>query len=369
MNKINRVDNRIETEKPNSKKLTLNRFFSLIKNNLKKSIIIGIAAVLAIVILIVSVSVLVNGKMKFKSSEEMHEYMHGVWEVSLQGEYLIFDDNNIYFLNEYYLDNHFEPMFLEAKKNSEEALQNLKFDNCLKDKSLEEIADKVTNAQIIPQDGIIKINPDSKHGEIIRIKKDGVEYCEDASDGEYRTFTRVHDKADLNFDSIEEYFEESKSSYKPSAKKFIPTPKEYIEKLRNEIPALNSLQLAYDDDDFVLYSNNGKTQNYTDYMKYDKTTGSCTIALDPSRFLIVFEDGTLSIADKTSRSLSELLQYVEVLIGDYPLALTAEEMVEKYNEEATVLSGSKLMNTTVDGIGYTIQISTTGATKFIKITY
>lgn len=171
-----------------------------------------------------------------------------------------------------------------------------------------------------------------------------------------------------NEDSYKQNYNSSENE-SLSVDKYMPTIAEYIEKGKEQIPELNSLKSAYNDGKLVIYTNTGTLKYYTDSMQYNITTGSSQIALDWAQFFLQFEEGKLSIADKTSRSLPEILQYVEVLIGDYPAALTAEEIIKKYDEEATVLSGSKELNTEVDGIGYKIQISTTGNTKYIRITY
>lgn len=156
-----------------------------------------------------------------------------------------------------------------------------------------------------------------------------------------------------------------------SVRDFIPTPKEYTEKLIDVFPDISDWKLAHDADTSTIYTDTGSTTNFQDAIVINDDAVTLFIY---NKSLQVIAKSTedsdlpaLYVYDKNSSHLDEVFDSVDAFLEDYPKALDMDEFEELLEENGKISSGQKEYETTVNGITYKISRSNSSGPTMLWI--
>lgn len=95
------------------------------------------------------------------------------------------------------------------------------------------------------------------------------------------------------------------------------------------------------------------------------------VSLDSQKFQVVLskfnDEMQLIISDKTSRTLSEALEFAKYCVEDCPDVLDIEEIVESFNNNYKTSSGMKQYEITPSDIAYKINISNSSNMEIVYV--
>ncbi len=357
----------------------LNSINAYIKQNTKKTIVIAsvIMLVITVLILVICISSGEKGR-KFKTQDEMYNYLNGVWFADSYPynffyiDAFVFLDGKTYRLNfEEMLNNNFKEIIVNQ---GVEKFETIDYSTFLKENI--DISDiNNTNFKTIKhKKGIAFVEDTGDSGSKLIINKskssEGNQiitlFNEDSSIKE--EYVKISDT--FNLEGVaDRYFELVKEEFELPAKDFIPSPKEYIKKFLKSGSKAYRVSLAYDDGKSLMYTDTGSRENFNEVAQYAANTNNTQIILDNGKLYLTYDGNELRIVERGNYYLSYVLEYVELLIEDYPYALSVDEINNIFKEEATVSNNIKALNTEIDGIKYKIQVSDSGSTKIITINF
>lgn len=302
-----------------------------------------------------------SNALKFESKEDMHKYLKGMWQYGFD-EYLVFDNESIYYLEESHFRD-FESDFFEAyKSGGEEAVKSLTYEEVVSDFEIEKIAYKYNSSDLTytPDKGLIVINSPEIKG-TVSVEKDGVKYKDgDDEDDEFISLEKIAD--DIDFAKIEngkEYFEKEKNVYKPDPKDFMPSTKEYYTRLKKVFPDIKNFKLALDNKS-KMYSDTGSTKNYRQIISFnDNVMYFIDKPLDLTiKYSTDFGSNipNLFIQDKTGYCFEDVFEAFLTLGEDNPLFIREEEFSKEFEEKYTVSDGYINFETTKENIKYQLII-------------
>ena len=224
--------------------------------------------------------------------------------------------------------------------------------------------------EINPNKGIISFS----YSQII-VEKDSVKYKNHYDDKYGTEMKRISDKADFTGIHFTELFENTVRNYTAPLSTVFST-EEYLKCLKIMNPSINNWILVDDGENSKLYTSDGKIKNspgfyilsdnslmYSYGKKYD---GTAAFYLEYGTDAGLLRNG-LFLCDYNGAYLYDLLDYISVVLENFPGALTKDEIVALYEENYTVSSGARSFKTTKNGIDYIITKTTDGKSTIISI--
>lgn len=174
-----------------------------------------------------------------------------------------------------------------------------------------------------------------------------------------------YETSDDSYEMTDDSYEAPEESDEVSLSQFRPTAKEYAYIIKELHPEINSYTLAHDDGEFVMYSDTGLTGgNYSDVWMYSEKTFVFTDGTGNGEYSINYftYSGLVVVTDDTGADLRTMLRDALAWFNGYPLAPTADELINLFNENAKTTSGVTQYIHTQDNITYQIVISNAGYT-------
>lgn len=147
---------------------------------------------------------------------------------------------------------------------------------------------------------------------------------------------------------------------------YVCTPKQYAEKLTEKHPQIKDYFMATDEENCIAYTDTGSSSNYNAVLMYtdnqvlfsDKTGGGQYLVLASGIFSgpqNANSGSYIMVNDQKGVALREKLEDAMAWFGDYPKALTVDEILDKWDAAPVNAEyGYKQLDVTVGGINYTI---------------
>lgn len=293
-----------------------------------------------------------NG-LEFDSQSQMVSYLKGIWEH--EGNYYIISEDKIMSTDNGDIADIMEDYFVTAIMDDDN-LEGLKAEETFGyvQKNLEDNVDDITTYDI-------------KRGRIVINGEESIFITNEGLKGKFDwLYSKISEVPAINKDVFEELFEKTKSNI--PLEKTILTTEKISQKIKQFHPEINSLTLASDSG---IYTDSGdctdwttcfistgtdvrfmkgRIQNTFTYTCTEMTSGYVTVVMDVTR----------------SKPLIDDLKEALLFVSKYPKALTAEQLLNKFESEYRTEYGAKELKVKRDGISYRI-IVPNDSTKGITI--
>ncbi len=291
---------------------------------------------------------------QFENKEEMWEYLNGVWESDNEGNYFIFTDNKFIEINDVSIGYSIEEFFsdyienkgyeafktLTAADSSTDVMVKIKdyeVDDCLFDFE----AGKIFDGD--PYERIIKINKELQNTITVIDDDDEV------------TYTKISDSFNLNSEQFLTLFNETKENYKIDVKKFKISLQEYYEKLKENHSEIDSYILINDSENNKMYSDTGSLTNFNSFLSISDKIVLFSKKYNDSKYIVTYNEDCTTVTDSSGIvSFDVMLDDALCFLKDCPVALTAQQLRENFENEAELRYGKRVYERRIDGIHYLV---------------
>lgn len=307
----------------------------------------------------------VQGK-SFDNVKEMQSYLSGIWQLKDMSmdkdKYYMFSKDKIF---EFGTDN--ISIGIQSYLSSLTKESYKKFENANIEDSLTYLLGYIekdyrflcSNYEYNHEKGIIDFSKDGN--EDIMIIGDDKIYFKGYEEYIYK---KISDKPVFDEEIFGEIYRSIKDNYKIPLEKYLLSTNDCAEKLKEKYPEINSYILV-SDDGTKIYTNNGAVSSDKSFLVSDVTVlFSKKNASGQYIYLYELEKESITVRDTSgATSLEDLIKDALICVSEYPNALTVDELLSRFENEAQVKSGTYDLNITESGITYRILKTTSFTSK------
>lgn len=342
----------------------------------------------AIIVLTVLMGMTACGNSDFKSQEDMFAYLNGMWVVDDldQNEYYIFQNGQVYQIEDWSLKNTMETYMDNILKNSGlDSLYCLDYKTVLAKLTTEDIlGNPFSDIEINHKKGTIVLNKDKSNEKHIIIDEGSV-HIKNAEEKDTILLKKISDEVDFTDVHFEDLFNAAKNNYTVSTAQFWTDAKEYGNMIKNYNPEVDGWELTTQNETTTIYESSKWVPNISGALIITDTSVTFTkkvsllnswtsnIDWNPS-FTVHYtpNEGKIIIMDQDNLSLDLplLIQYAANAVRNFPGAY--EDYMELYNilaaEKGTTSNGVFTVEKTINGLTYKIQMGTDGYWAMVTVT-
>lgn len=294
---------------------------------------------------------------KFETEEKMIEHLIGVWEID--DNYYVFSKNGVVEILEedirLIVEDYFDSVVIDGEIDLDSIDAKSAFDYVEKKRKGKwdtEIIYNVSESSIMLNVGLLYITDK------------GLE------DDKGNIYIKISDKPKIDETLFPNLLENAKANYEIPLDKAILSNKQLETKLKEYYPDINNLILVSEENGIHVYTSSGSVDSSTYSMAYiysdkqimfSKKTGG-------KQFVYNYQDNEVMVGDDIcSKDLIDVLSEALLFVSKYSKALSAEELLDKFEKESSVKYGAKSYDKTIDGIQYKIVTSTYDGSRRIIV--
>ncbi len=302
-----------------------------------------------------------GNNMSFDSEEEMFAHLNGIWQCG--EEYYIFDDGTVCEVNDSAIVYDLKKYFVEyIKGNGYDAYATLGQDealNAIKPSVLESYKISYTAN---PKKSIIVFQAGSEFEVTMTLTEDQLQ-------GEDGVYTKLSDAVDFSNEHFGKCFTSAINQFKPSPDDFVLSLDKCTEKLKSYHSEINSY-IAVNDE---MWTDTGSAGVYNGTLLRPKGSLVFSKKFGSEKYTYSYmpsgNDRVTVVTDTSgTQTMTHMVRDALVFISEYPLALSANELVDRYNTESTVGEfGTLGFTVSVEGIKYEIYKTSGSTTVRIEI--
>lgn len=312
---------------------------------------------------------------KFKSEEQLKTHLQGLWRheavYDYDNEYLSFDNGKVIDFKPY-ISLKFDNIVSEEGYEKFKSMSAEDLAKTIEAKIEAELQEDYTAFAMEPKKGKLTIENREFYGDYYVL--DDCIVC----NGD--RYEKISDDTTLRANDLQEMIKTELEDYLPSRSLFILSVEEYAQAIKKLHPEIENYILASEDadTDTVIYTNTGRTGegNYSGVWLYteNKTFMFSDSSLRGQKYRVTLMD---SVVDGESKLIMATGNYTNLenqardalaYFNGYPGALTEEELLDLFKQNAKSEYGGKTFEHTGHGINYRITVTKTNETV-VRIAY
>ena len=293
----------------------------------------------------------------------MLEYLEGIWTGAGSSDYYIIRDGEVYTVFSHYFEETLHGCIDSAIERDPSSFKTLTAADCVVD--LNEIL-----GRILANDARLLASIKHRRGTFTVGDKDN--YWVITEKGleipkANRVLKKVSETPEFQAEILSDFFVKAMTSYEPELSSFLLSPKDYAYLIRERYPEIENYRLAFQDEGTVIYSDNGKTNANEHSRSWMYTDGMAMITdkREGYRYTAAYTDEHIMITSGAWADVETLLRDALACLGEYPHALTVDEVKELYDRNAEDTKYGLRLDHTQNGIQYYVRIAEDNAKEIL----